>query len=68
MKTQLFFDLTAGEGRPSVHFRQATEIEEIVEHLREENVAIFEIDGVTLSSREELFKAFATALKTPKGW
>jgi hypothetical protein len=68
MKTQLFFDLTAEARRPSVHFREPEEMEEIIEDLRNENVAIFEIDGAAISSSEALFKAFATALKKPKGW
>jgi hypothetical protein len=68
MKTQLFFDLTAETRRPSVHFREPEQIEEIIEDLRNENIAIFEIDGAALSSSEALFKAFAVALKKPKGW
>jgi Barstar (barnase inhibitor) len=31
-------------------------------------VAVLEIDGASLSSIEDLFKAFAIALRKPKGW
>ena len=68
MKTQLFFDLTAGPHRPSVHFREPKEVAEIAEELRRENIAIFELDSASISSSEDLFKAFAMALKKPDGW
>ena len=64
----MFFDLTAEGHRPSVHFRESQEVEGAVEELRKKNVAIFEIDGSFVSSREDLFKAFAIALRKPKGW
>jgi len=67
MKTQLFYDLTATKSCPSVHFQEAREIEEIIEELRGENIAVFEIEGAALSSQEAIFKAFATVLKMPKG-
>jgi len=31
-------------------------------------VALYEIDGAALRTREDLFKAFAIALKMPQGW
>ena len=68
MKTQLFFDLTTEASCPSVHFREPQEVEEIIEELRGQNIAVFEIDGAAFSSTEALFKAFATVLKKPKGW
>jgi hypothetical protein len=68
MKTQLFLDLTTEARRPSIHFREPHEVDEIIEELCGQNIAVFEIDGAALSSREALFKAFATALKKPKGW
>jgi hypothetical protein len=68
MKTQLFFDLTAEARSPSVHFRESEEVEETVQELRQQNIAVFEIDGTALSSREGLFKAFAAALRKPRGW
>jgi hypothetical protein len=68
MKTQLFFDLTMEARRPSIHFRESAEVEEIMEELREQNISVFEINGAALSSSEALFKAFATALKKPSGW
>jgi hypothetical protein len=68
MKTQLFVDLTATVPHPSVYFRESDEMEETVEELRKHDVAVLEIDGATLSSIEDLFKAFAIALRKPKGW
>jgi hypothetical protein len=68
MKSQLFFALTAKSPRPSVHFRESEEVEAVLEELRRQEIAVFEIDGTLLSSCEDLFKAFAVALKKPKGW
>ena len=68
MKTQLLFDLTAETSCPSVHFQEIREVEEIIEELQRQNIAVFEIDGAELSSQEGIFKAFATALKKPEGW
>ena len=68
MKTQLFIDLTAEAGRPSVHFRETEEVEAITEELLKHDVAVFEIDGAAIQSREDLFRAFAIALRKPKGW
>jgi hypothetical protein len=68
MKTQLFFDLTATVPHPSVYFRESDEVEGTVEELRKHDVAVLEIDGAALSSIEDLFKAFAIALRKPKGW
>jgi hypothetical protein len=31
-------------------------------------VTVFEIDGAAISSREALFKVFATVLRKPDGW
>ena len=68
MKTDLFFRLTEATPWPSVFFRESAEVEGTVQELRQANVAVFEIDGGALSSEEELFRAFATALRMPKGW
>jgi hypothetical protein len=68
MKTQLFFDLTAEPRHLAIHFCNSPEIEEVLEELRKQNIAVFEIDGATLSSREDVFKAFALAFRKPKGW
>ena len=68
MKTQLFFDLTAEAGRPSVHLRETEEVETIMEELLKDDVAVFEVDGAAIQSREDLFRAFAIALRKPKGW
>src|SRR5260370_28934389 len=68
MKTQLFFDLTAEAGRPSVHFRETEEVETITDELLKHDVAVFEVDGAAILSREDLFRAFAIPLRKPKGW
>jgi hypothetical protein len=68
MKTQLYFDLAGKTDHPRIHFRESKEVEEIMEDLRTENIAVFEIDGAALSSQEDLFKAFAIVLRKPKGW
>ena len=68
MRTQLFFDLTADPRRISIHFRDSAEVEETVPELRNQNIAVMEIDGSTISTREDLFRAFSIALQKPKGW
>ena len=68
MKTQFYFDLAGKTNHPRIHFRESKEVEEIIEDLRKENIAVFEIDGAALSSHEGLFKAFAMALRKPKDW
>jgi len=68
MKTQLFFDLTAQIPGPSIYFYELKDVEGAREELREHNIAVLEIDGTALSSIDEMFKAFAIALKKPKGW
>jgi len=66
MKDQLFFDLTT---RPQhIHFCEPGNIEGVLAELHQQNIAVLEIDGAMLSSREEIFKAFAIALRMPKGW
>jgi hypothetical protein len=45
MKTQLYFDLAGKTNHPRIHFRESKEVEEIMEDLRKENIAVFEIDG-----------------------
>ncbi len=52
----------------SIHFCESTEVEETLPELREQNIAVMEIDGSCLTSREDVFKAFAIALRMPKGW
>jgi len=67
MKTQLFFDLTA-EASATVHFREVEEIDSIASELSAQDVALFSIDGAAIRTREDLFRAFAVALKMPTGW
>ena len=68
METQLFFDLTAQPPHAWIHFAESEQVEEIAEELRAARIAILEIDGATLSTEESVFKAFAIALRKPKGW
>jgi hypothetical protein len=68
MKTPLFFDLTATVAHGSVHFRESSEVERSLDELRKHDVAVLEINGADLASEEDLFKAFAIALRMPKGW
>jgi hypothetical protein len=65
MKTQLYFYLAGKTDHPKIHFRESKEVEEIMEDLRSESIAVFEIDGAALSSQEDLFKAFAVVLRKP---
>jgi hypothetical protein len=64
----LFFDLTADPRHISIHFRDSAEVEETLPELRNQNIAIMEIDGSSITTREDLFKAFAIARQKPKGW
>ena len=66
MKTRLYFDLAGKTDHPRIHFRESKEVEEIMEDLRTENIAVFEIDGAALSSQEDLFKAFAIVRGNPR--
>jgi len=69
VKNRLFFDLTAKPPhRISIHFCESSELEEALEDLRHHNIAVLEVDGATLSSQEDVFKALAIALRKPKGW
>ena len=68
MGTQLFFDVTARANGVAVHFCEPHELASIVPALSEHDIALFELDGTSVRSREDLFKAFAIALKMPKGW
>src|SRR5215472_8626383 len=68
MKTQLFFDLIADPGHPAIHFRDADEVEVVLTELQSQGIAVFEVDGAKIQSSEDLFKAFAVALKKPEGW
>jgi hypothetical protein len=49
-----------------VRFCEATEIDSITETLMEGGIALFEIDGSSTRTEEDLYKAFAKALKMPK--
>lgn len=68
METRLFFDLSAKANRIAVHFCEPDDIASVSSDLTALGVALFEIDGSSIRTREDLFKAFAIALKMPKGW
>lgn len=68
MQTQLFSDLTGDVRHIAIHFCDSAEFEETLHELRSQNIATMEIDGSSLASQEDLFKAFAIALQMPKGW
>ncbi len=69
MKTRLYFDLTAVKPyRPIVHFCEINQVDEVKEDLVAQDFAIFEVDGSTFHSDEDVYKAFAIALRMPKGW
>ena len=68
MRSQLYFDLTAPAPRPSVYFREASEVDLTVRELATEDCAVFEIMGTAIHSLQELFTAVAIAFKKPEGW
>jgi len=68
METQLFLDLTAKANRIAVHFCESDDMASIAPKLSAQGVALFEVEGASLSTQEDLFKAFSVALKMPKGW
>jgi hypothetical protein len=67
MQTQLFFDLIAPDSI-KVHFCEPEDIASVQPELTTKDIALFELDGAAIRSREQLFQAFAVALKMPKGW
>jgi hypothetical protein len=68
METQLFLDLTTKANRVAVHFCGSDDMASIVPRLSARSVALFEVDGASICTLEDLFKAFSIALKMPKGW
>jgi len=68
MTTQLFFDLMADPSNVPIHFCEAKEIDDIESQLREKDVAVIRIDGSSIRDRNDLYRAFALALRKPKGW
>jgi hypothetical protein len=68
METQLFFDVTAKAGQPTVHFCGSDDIASIAPRLSAHDVALLEVEGASIRTREDLFKAFSLPLKMPKGW
>jgi hypothetical protein len=67
MQTQLLFDLTATEGI-KIHFCEPEDSANIQPELTVMDITLFELEGATIHSQEQLFQAFAAALKMPKGW
>jgi hypothetical protein len=68
METQFFFDLTASASACAVHFCEPDDMAVVAPRLVEHGVAVMEIDGASIRTPEELFRAFALALKMPKDW
>lgn len=68
METQLFFDLTAKADRVAVHFCESDDIATVATRLSAHGVALFEVDGASIRTLDDLFKTFSLALKMPKGW
>ena len=54
MKTQLLLDL-ADPRHMSIHFCDAAEVEKTLPALREQDIAVMEIDGSCLASREDVY-------------
>jgi hypothetical protein len=67
MQAQLFFDLIAPDGI-KIHFCELEDVASVQPELTPKNIAVFELDGAAIHSDEELFRAFAVALKMPKDW
>ena len=63
MKTQLLLDL-ADPRHMSIHFCASAEVEMTLPELREQKIAVMEIDGSCLTSREDVFKDFAIACES----
>jgi hypothetical protein len=68
METQFFFDLTARPAPCAVHFCEPDDMAVVAPRLVEHGVVVMEIDSASIRTSEELFRAFALALKMPKGW
>ena len=68
MATDLFSRLIRPSHGPSIFFRPSAELDVITRQLREQNIAIFEVNGSAISSELDLYKAFAKALMMPQGW
>lgn len=68
METQLFFDLTAQASGCTVHFCEPDDMAVVTPRLLGAGVALFEVDSASMHTAEDLFRAFALALKMPKGW
>jgi hypothetical protein len=66
-QTQLFFDLIATDGI-KVHFCEPEDLASVQPEITTKDIALFELDAAAIRSREQLFQAFAVALKMPKGW
>lgn len=69
MPTQLFFSVTAQDDTfISVHFCERQEYESIAPDLAENGIVAMPIVGSEITNYEALYRAFAVALRMPKGW
>jgi hypothetical protein len=66
---QLLLDLTAHQDNfVSVRFCEKQTIEAIAAELAAKNVTVMPIDGTSIRDEEGLYRAFAVALRMPRGW
>jgi len=68
MGTRLFFELTGKANCVAIHFCEQDVISSLAASLSEKGVALFDVDGASIHTLEDLFKAFAVSLKKPEGW
>ena len=68
MNTQLLLDLKANAKGVSVHFSEKEDFDAVESALVQQGFAVLPLDGKTIRSRDDLFRAFADALRKPKGW
>ena len=65
-QTQLLSDLSRPDMR--VHFCEPEDLANIEPELIAKDTALFKLDGVAITTQEQMFEAFAKALMKPKGW
>lgn len=69
MNHQLSYDLlTDASKNPSIHFRGALEVDEVVAEVQAEGGVIYSIDGSRINSSEDLCRALAAAFQNSEPW
>jgi hypothetical protein len=68
MSKRIYADIT--QGKTFIHFCETTDISTLGMRFPAwwRDIAVFDLDGASIHSTDELFKAFASALRKPKGW